>query len=124
MIKFTHKGNFKNTEKFLKKAYGRDYYSVLEQYAKQGVAALAANTPVDSGVTAGSWGYEIHISKGSVKIHWTNDSFEDGVPIAILLQYGHATRNGGYVQGRDYINPAIQPIFDKMAEELWREVTA
>lgn len=124
MIKFTHKGNFKNAEKFLKKAYGKDYYYILERYAKQGVEALRAATPVDSGDTAGSWGYEIHISRDSFNIYWTNDNIEDGVPIAILLQYGHATKNGGFVQGRDFINPAIQPIFDLMAEELWREVTS
>lgn len=123
-IRFKQRGDFKNTEKFLKKAQKNDFFSALEKYGRMGVSALESATPVDSGLTAGSWDYEIHQSHGSVTIYWTNDNVNKGVPIAVILQYGHGTRNGGYVQGRDYINPAIQPIFDKIAEEVWKEVTS
>lgn len=123
MIVVKHKGNFSKTEKFLRRATTMDYRSVLEKYAQEGVAALAAATPVESGLTASSWDYEIRVSRGSYSIAWTNSNINDGVPIAVILQYGHGTRNGGWVEGRDYINPAIQPIFDKIANELWREVT-
>lgn len=123
MIVIKHKGDFKNTEKFLKNASRFDIRHVLEKYGQEGVAALAAATPVDSGLTAKSWDYEVKITKGSYIITWTNSNVVDGVPIAIILQYGHGTRNGGWVQGRDYINPAIQPIFDKIVNEVWREVT-
>ena len=118
-----HTGNFSKTEKFLRRASNLDYRSILEKYAQEGVAALAAATPVDTGLTASSWDYEIRVSRGRYSIEWTNSHIVDGVPIAIILQYGHGTRNGGWVEGRDYINPAIQPIFDKIANELWREVT-
>ena len=123
MISFVHKGNFNKTENFLTNAERRNYFRILERYAKEGVAALASATPVDSGETAKSWSYEIRQHSGGAKIMWKNSNFVNGVPIAIIIQYGHATRNGGYVQGRDYINPAIQPIFDKLAKEVWREVT-
>ena len=123
MIVIKHRGNFDNTERFLKKAAKADYLAILEKYGREGVAALALATPVDSGKTSSSWGYEIHSSRGSFSIAWTNSNVQDGVPIAIVIQYGHATRNGGYVQGRDFINPAIRPIFDKIANEAWREVT-
>jgi hypothetical protein len=122
MIKIIHKGNFNNTEKFLNRCSKLDYLNVLERYGKEGVSALASATPKDSGETANSWNYQVSHSSGVTKIEWTNSNIVDGVPIAIILQYGHATANGGYVQGRDYINPAIQPIFDKIANELWREV--
>ena len=89
-----------------------------------GVSALESATPVDSGLTASSWDYEIHQSRNSAKIVWTNSNINQGVPIAIILQYGHGTRNGGYVQGRDYINPAIKPVFDRIAEGVWKEVTS
>jgi hypothetical protein len=96
----------------------------LEKYAKQGVTALAANTPVDSGVTADSWGYEVIVSNTSLRINWTNKNIVDNIPIVILLQYGHGTRAGTYVQGRDFINPAIRPIFDRLSEDIWKEVTS
>lgn len=118
-----HKGSFKRTERFLKRASKINYKSILEKYAQEGVAALAAATPVDSGVTANSWDYEIRVSQGRYSIAWTNSNIVNGVQIAVIIQYGHGTRNGGWVQGRDYINPALQPIFDKIANELWREVT-
>jgi len=124
MITFKHKGNFNNTENFLKRARKNDYIRILEKYGREGVSALASATPIDSSLTANSWGYETRITKNSLIINWTNSHFVDGVPIAIILQYGHGTRNGGYVQGRDYINPAIRPIFDKITNEIWREVTA
>ena len=97
--------------------------SDLDKYGQEGVAALASATPVDSGETANSWYYKIERTKGSVKIVFCNSNIQNGVPIAIILQYGHGTRNGGWVEGRDYINPAIQPIFDKITNEMWREVT-
>ena len=123
-IFFTGKGNFKKTEKFLKKSMGRDWLDVLEKYAIEGVRELSAATPVDTGETAASWSYEIIQNGGAVSIVWNNSHIENGYAnIAILLQYGHGTRNGGYVQGRDYINPALQPIFDKMADAAWKEVT-
>ena len=98
------------------------YLRHLEKYAKRGLEALQSNTPVDTGLTRDSWGYEISFTNSYVSIIWTNTNVVDGVPIAIILQYGHATGTGGYVQGRDYINPAIQPIFDEMAEDIWKEV--
>lgn len=124
MIVIKHSGNFKNTENFLNRMAKSDIFRCLEKYGQEGVAALSAATPVDTGLTASSWNYEIRKSKGSYSISWTNSNVLNGVPIAIILQYGHGTGTGGYVQGRDYINPAIQPIFDKIAEEAWREVTA
>lgn len=123
-ISFRHKGNFHKTEKLLKKSLGRDYRSVLEKYGKQGVAALSSNTPIESGETASSWGYEIIQNESSISVVWTNSHINKGVNIAIILQYGHSTRTGGYVQGRDYINPALQPIFDQLAEAAWKEVTS
>jgi hypothetical protein len=122
MITIKHRGNLKKTYRFLEKASKQEFYNKLEAYGREGVQALASATPIDSGETAQSWGYEITRTKDSVTITWTNSNVIDGVPVAILLQYGHGTRNGGYVQGRDYINPAIRPIFDKIAESAWREV--
>ena len=124
MIIIKHKGNFNNTEKALKKAARANYLRILNEYGRKGVAALASATPVDTGNTADSWDYEISITKTGYRINWTNSHVEDGVPIAILIQYGHATRNGGYVEGRDYINPAMKSIFENMANEIWREVMA
>lgn len=120
---FRQKGDFKKTEKFLKKSFGKDYRSVLEKYAQKGVEALSSATPVDSGTTAASWGYEIVQNENQLSIHWTNSNIQKGVNIAILIQYGHGTRNGGYVAGRDYINPALRVIFDEMADAVWKEVT-
>ena len=123
IIRFTHKGDFSKTTKFLGRAKKAVRYSDLEKYAKKGVEALVSATPVDSGLTASSWKYEIVSKDGSVVINFINTNVNKGVPIAIIIQYGHATGNGGWVEGRDYINPAIQPIFDKIAENAWREVT-
>jgi hypothetical protein len=124
MISLRSKGNFKNLEKFLKKSLGRDYLNVLEKYAKEGVAALASATPKDTGETAGSWGYKIVEKNGNISIYWENSHIEKGVNIAVILQYGHGTKNGGYVQGRDYINPALRPVFDQLAKAAWKEVTS
>lgn len=124
MISIKQKGDFSKTEKFLKKSFGRNYIDVLEKYAQQGVAALSAATPIDSGRTAVSWEYEIIQNNSTISIIWKNTNDNKGANIALMLQYGHGTRNGGYVSGRDYINPALQPIFDKMADAAWKEVTS
>ena len=111
MIKINQSGNFEHIEKLIKQIFEGDFRTKLERYGRAGVNALAAATPVDSGKTADSWDYEITEGKGSVTITWTNSNKAEGtdVPIAILLQYGHATGNGGYVRGIDYINPALRP---------------
>ena len=124
MVIVKQKGDFSKTEKFLNNISKKLYYRNLQKYAEQGVAALASATPIDSGTTANSWDYEIRQTKNSVSIYWTNSNVNKGVPIAVIIQYGHGTRNGGYVQGRDYINPAMRPIFDKIAENVWKEVTS
>lgn len=124
MIAFKQRGNFKKVEKFLTRNQRMEYRKILDKYGREGVAALKSATPADSGETAGSWDYEVKIFRNSFSIMWTNSNIVNGVPIAVILQYGHATRNGGYVQGRDYINPALKPIFDRLADEAWREVTS
>ena len=124
MIHIRQTGNFNKTDKFLKKVSLRNYISIFEKYGREGVSALALSTPIDSGETRNAWSYVIKRTKNGIIITWNNSHIDKGVPIAIILQYGHATGNGGYVQGRDYINPAIQPIFDSMAKEIWKEVTA
>ncbi len=123
MVEFKQRGNFNNTEKFLKNAQKVNFKSILEKYGRKGVQALASATPTDTGLTANSWSYNVTINKGSISLMWTNSNTVNGIPVAILLQYGHGTKNGGFVQGRDFINPAIRPIFDKISEELWQEVT-
>lgn len=123
MISFRHKGNFEKLTSYLIKAQKAASLGDLDKYGKEGVAALASATPVDSGLTANSWYYEIERKNGSATITFYNSNIQNGIPIAIILQYGHGTGTGGWVQGRDYINPAIQPIFDKIADEAWREVT-
>lgn len=123
-IVFRHKGDFKKTERLLKKSFGNDYRKILEKYAQQGVEALSLATPIESGETAASWDYEIIQNEGTLSIIWKNYNVNKGVNIAVILQYGHATRHGGYVQGRDYINPALRPIFDDLAEAAWKEVTS
>lgn len=123
MIKISHKGDFAKLSRYLTKVKAAAKYSVLDKFGEEGVAALASATPVETGLTASSWSYEIIRDKRSATINFKNSNIQNGVPIAIILQYGHGTRNGGWVQGRDYINPAIQPIFDKIANEAWREVT-
>lgn len=122
MIRFKHRGDFKKTSRFLKKAQKFQIESILNKYGAAGVEALSAATPVDSGETAASWGYEVMKEASGYKIYWTNTHINKGVPIAIILQYGHGTGTGGYVEGRDYINPAIQPIFDSIANDAWEEV--
>lgn len=123
MIRFRHKGDFSKLTTYLEKVKGVVNISTLDRYGKAGVAALASATPVDTGLTASSWYYKTEIKKDSISLTFHNSNIQNGYPIAILLQYGHGTRNGGFVQGRDYINPAIQPIFDKLAQEAWKEVT-
>ena len=123
MIKFRQKGDFSKLTRYLERAKEAVRLGVLDKYGREGVAALASATPVDSGLTASSWYYEIVRGNETAKINFCNSHFNEGVPIAIILQYGHGTGTGGWVQGRDYINPAIQPIFDKIANEAWREVT-
>ena len=123
MISFRQKGDFSKLTKFLERAKETAYLGDLNKYGRQGVAALASATPVDTGKTASSWSYKIENNNGSVSISFENSNIQDGVPIAIILQYGHGTRNGGWVEGRDYINPAIQPIFDQIVNEAWKEVT-
>lgn len=124
MIRIKQSGNFNNTERFLKKANKMNIYNILEKYAKEGVTALASATPVNTGETADSWDYEIQKTKTGYSIYWTNSNINNGVPIAVILQYGHGTNGGGYVQGIDYINPALKPIFDKLADNAWKEVTS
>lgn len=123
MITFRQKGDFSKLTRFLEKAKEAVKLGDLDKYGREGVAALSSATPIDSGKTAESWYYEIKNQNGSVSINFLNSNINKGVPIAVILQYGHGTRNGGWVQGRDYINPAIRPIFDKIAESAWREVT-
>ena len=123
MISFRQKGDFSKLTRFLERAKNLVHLSDLDRYGREGVAALASATPVDTGKTASSWYYDIKINKESASITFNNSNIQNGVPIAIILQYGHGTRNGGWVEGRDYINPVIQPIFDKIAEEAWKEVT-
>jgi hypothetical protein len=123
MISFRQKGDFSKLTSYLEKTKNVFRAGVLDKYGREGVAALSSATPVESGETANSWYYKVHQRRGSVSITFYNSNVQNGVPIAIMLQYGHATRNGGWVEGRDYINPAIQPIFDKILNEMWREVT-
>ena len=123
MISFRQKGDFSKATSFFEKLKEELYLGDLDKYGREGVAALASATPVDSGNTASSWYYEIVNRKGSASIAFYNSNVNKGVPIAIILQYGHGTRNGGWVQGRDYINPAIQPIFDRIVKDAWKEVT-
>lgn len=123
MISFRQKGDFSKLTSFLEKAKESVKIGDLDKYGREGVAALSSATPIDSGKTANSWNYEITNKNGSVTISFNNSNIQNGVPIAIILQYGHGTKNGGWVQGRDYINPAIQPVFDEIVDKAWREVT-
>ena len=123
MISFRQKGDFSKLTKFLERAKETVHLGDLNKYGRQGVAALASATPIDSGKTASSWYYKIENTKESAKITFYNSNIQNGVSIAIILQYGHGTRNGGWVEGRDYINPAVQPIFDKIVDDAWREVS-
>lgn len=124
MISVKCKGNFKRADNWLKKLLRIDYKSLMRKYAQEGVEALSAATPVDTGLTASSWSYEIIENEGEIVISWNNSNVNKYVNIALILQYGHATRNGGWVDGIDYINPALKPIFEKMANAAWKEVIA
>lgn len=123
MISFKHKGDFSKVNRYLAKTKEAVKIKDLDRFGKEGVAALASATPVDSGLTASSWYYEIERKNGSISITFNNSNIQNGVPIAIILQLGHGTNNGGWVQGRDYINPAIQPVFDRILNDAWEEVT-
>lgn len=123
MITFRQRGDFKKLNSFLEKMKEIINVGDLDKYGRMGVEALKANTPKDTGKTADSWGYEIERSDGVAKIVWTNTNINDGVNIAVILQYGHGTGTGGYVRGIDYINPAMRPVFENIAESAWREVT-
>ena len=123
MINFRQTGDWSKTTNFMKRLKQRKYLSFLDKYGQRGVDALSSATPVDTGKTANSWSYEIRNNDKKVSIIFKNSNIVNGVPIAIILQYGHGTRNGGWVEGRDYINPAIQPIFDEIVKEAWGEVT-
>ena len=122
MITFKHKGDFSKLTGFLERKKNINHKGLLDKYGRAGVSALASATPVDTGLTASSWYYEITNVDGRATITFNNGNIQNGVPIAIILQYGHGTRNGGWVEGRDYINPVIQPIFDKIVDDAWKEV--
>lgn len=123
MISFRQKGDFSKLSRYLERAKEAAKVGILDKYGREGVAALASATPTDSGKTAVSWEYEIVRQNGSVSIVFKNTNVNKGVNIAVILQYGHGTGTGGWVQGRDYINPAIQPIFDRIADDAWKEVS-
>lgn len=123
MITFRQKGDFSKLTRYFERVKEAVKLGFLDGYGREGVAALKSATPIDSGLTANSWYYEIENQNGRVAINFKNSNINDGVPIAIILQYGHGTRNGGWVQGRDYINPAIRPIFDEIANTAWKGVT-
>ena len=123
MINIRQKGDFKKLTSFLERTKEGINIGILDKYGKKGVAALSSATPVDTGLTASSWFYKIENKNGIAKIEFHNSNVQKGVSIALILQYGHGTRNGGYVVGRDYINPAIQPVFDELAKNAWKEVT-
>ena len=123
MISFEQKGNFSNLNSFLEKAKEGVNVGILNKYGKQGVELLSKVTPVDTGLTASSWSYDIVRSNGSVTLNFNNTNIQNGCPIAIVLQYGHGTKEGGWVEGIDYINPVIQPLFNKIANDAWKEIT-
>ena len=123
-LSFTHRGSFDKTEKFLKAMQKLDVQALVAREAQRGVQALIDSTPKDSGLAASSWGYEISQNGRQVTITWTNSDIENGFPVAIMLQHGYGTGTGGYVQGRDYINPAMQPVFDRISERVWKAVTS
>lgn len=123
MIAFHQKGNFSKTSSMFQRMLESVDLSLLDKYGREGIALLSAATPIDSGITANSWYYTIEHEKGVARLIFGNSNVQDGYSIALLIQYGHATRTGGWVEGRDYLNPTLQPLFDKMAEELWKGVT-
>lgn len=123
MISVKHKGNFSNIERFFNRVLKRNYLNILSDYAQRGVEALQAATPVESGETAAAWNYEIESANGITTIWFTNSHQNDGVSVAVLLIYGHGTRNGGYVEGVDFVSPALAPIFYELADSMWKEAT-
>lgn len=124
MVSFSSDGSFAKTERFLKSMQKLDVNKIVDSAAQKGVAALSKATPKESGLASTSWGYEITKTKSSITIGWTNSDVENGYPVAIMIQYGHGTGTGGWVQGIDYINPAMRPIFDEIAETVWKAVTS
>lgn len=124
MISFDTSGSFKHTEQFLKSVQKLDILGILDSYAQEGVSALSSATPIESGLAADSWDYEVSKEGSVYSISWTNTDVENGFPVAIMLQYGYGTGTGGYVQGVDYINPAMRPIFDSIADKVWKVVTS
>jgi hypothetical protein len=122
MIIIRYRGNFDKSEKFLSHLPRKNYRPILEKYGAQGVTSLSSFTPKDTGETANSWSFKIETGQAGIKLVWSNSNIVQGTPLAILLQYGHGTRNGGYVEGLDFINPAMRPIFDQIVENLWKEV--
>ena len=123
LVVMKQSGSLKNFEGFLYKNRKRRLYQLLNEYGKQGVELLRDATPVDTGKTATGWDYEIEVNSQGISLYWVNNNVNEGVPIDILIQYGHATRNGSYVQGVDYINSALRPLFESMATKLWKEVS-
>lgn len=121
---FTSDGDWSKTEQFLRKMQQLQVDSVVAAAAQRGVVALQRATPKDTGLAAGSWGYTIEKARGSITINWTNTDVENGFPVALMIQYGHGTGTGGYVQGQDFINPAMKPVFDEIAETVWKAVTS
>ena len=123
MIVLSSKGDFSKATRYFERLKETAKLGVLDKYGREGVAALSSATPVETGLTANSWTYKIQLSESSASIEFHNSNINNGVPIAIILQYGHGTGTGGWVEGRDYINPAIRPVFDNIVEDLWKEVT-
>lgn len=123
MFRIRSSGSFKNNKRFLQEVQKQNFIALLHHYGQDGIIALSMNTPRDTGETSVSWGYQVILdNKGEARLEFTNSNINKGVPIAIILQYGHGTGTGGYVQGRDYINPAIQPVFDRIVDSIWTEV--
>lgn len=123
-IIFTQRGDFSKTKRYLRKLKEKNYRPILERYANEGLRILQSATPEDTGVTADSWSYKIVINRSKFSIQWLNNHTNNGIPIVILLQYGHGTRGGTFVEGRDFINPGMKPLFEKISEEIWKEVTS
>lgn len=123
MITFRQKGDFSKLTRYLERVKHVVRRSDLDKYGREGVAALSSATPVDSGLTATSWYYKIESANNSLRLAFYNSNIQNGVPIAVVVQYGHATGTGGWVEGTDYINPALRPVFDNILKSLWREVT-
>ena len=122
VLKISSRGDYDKTTRWLKKVQARGYLQKLDQYGQQGVAALEQATPKRSGKTAASWQYDVNINGSKIEIVWRNTNIIDSVPIAVIIQYGHGTGTGGYVEGVDYINPAIKPVFEEITQNVWKEI--